>query len=54
MFANNNMVAFAEFDGVGSNKISWFSQDRLVDSSWAEEIKEYARTNPIVVSMEGL
>lgn len=27
-------VAFVLFDGVGSDKMTWFSRDRILDSSW--------------------
>lgn len=29
-------VAFVLFDGVGSNKMTWFSRDRILDSSWGQ------------------
>ena len=54
MYAANTLVAYAEFDGVESDHTSWFSQDRLHNSSWTEELAEYTRKHPLVVSLDGL
>ncbi|XP_048769514.2 uncharacterized protein LOC125675764 [Ostrea edulis] len=33
---NGKTLAFLEFDGSGSNKLNWFSQSRLLYSSWSD------------------
>ena len=54
MYAANTLVTYAEFDGVESDHTSWFSQDRLQNSSWTEELAEYTQKHPLVVSLDGL
>ena len=33
---NDKEVAFLLFDGTGSDKMNWFSKERLLDSSWVQ------------------
>ena len=54
MYAANTLVACTEFDGVESDHTSWFSQNRLHNSNWTEELAEYTRKHPLVVSLDGL
>ena len=54
MYATNTLVAYAEFNGVESDHTSWFSQGRLQNSSWTEELAEYTRKHTLVVSLDGL
>ena len=52
MESSGDVVAFATFDGHGSDKMSWMSKERLVDSSW-DDLDDYKVTNPVVISLDG-
>ena len=34
LYENGREVAFLLFDGVGTDKMNWFSKERILDSSW--------------------
>ena len=51
MESSGDVVAFATFDGRGSDKMSWMSKERLIESSW-EDLDDYKVTNPVVISLD--
>ena len=52
MVSSDRVVAFATFNGHGSDKMSWMSKDRLIESSW-EDLSDYIAEEPVVVSLQG-
>ena len=52
MVSSDRVVAFATFNGSSSDKMSWMSEDRLIESSW-EDLSDYMAEEPVVVSLQG-
>ena len=50
--SSGEVVAFATFDGHGSDKMTWMNQNRLMDCSW-DDLAEYMDAKPVAVSLEG-
>ena len=44
MYHTGSLVAFATFNGTGSDKNSFMTADRLLNSSW-DDIKDFADGN---------
>lgn len=52
MYASGSTVAFATFNARGTDKMSWLSADRLINSSW-DDVREFANSNPTTISVIG-